>query len=299
MTTNNVFIATLPRSGSTLLGLMLGSHSKICHVGETAYWAKMNPLKSTCCCGIYGCDKLIEIAQLILPYSDEINGVLDACGMIDSMEEPHKTRHEMSHFKKMPSEVSLEKALTMCVRGLNRMADTARTVFGKEIVVENSKYLLVAEELISRSSPWKVIVMTRDPRGVALSNKESGMRKNVPRTVLEKIPHLLSFALRANKIISSRNVLHVRYEDLCRQTIGTLNSICSFLEVEFEPCMLDFKSNRGHVLMGNRMIHDSNQEVKEDLRWKKMLSQEEKALFKRSDLILSYGSLGYDLSTDI
>lgn len=57
-------IATLPRSGYTLLGMMLGNHSSICHIGESSYCGKVSPDDVMCSCGIrqvHALDKTIKI----------------------------------------------------------------------------------------------------------------------------------------------------------------------------------------------------------------------------------------------
>ncbi len=298
MKAKNVFIATLPRSGSTLVGMILGAHSQICHIGESAYWSKMNVQAAKCCCGAIRCQTLLKISSIISAFPNEIEGIHTACGMIDSMEEPDKVRHSLSLSAPIFSQDMLIPALQMCRIGLEKIADATRTVFGKEIVVENSKYLSIAESLLDQNGNWKVIVVTRDPRGVASCNKEAGERKGVSRPVKDKINLFLSFANRATKMIQRDNVLLVRYEDLCKNTFETLGHMCQFLEVSFEERMLEFKKYKGHLLMGNYMMHDSNQKVQEDLRWRNLLSQEEKRLFMRDDLIQAYARIGYDLKTD-
>lgn len=294
MATRNVFIATLPRSGSTLLGMMLGSHSRICHIGESAYWSKINASSSKCCCGTVGCEYLIKMSEMISAYPKEVSAISDACGMIDLMDEPTKVRHQLSHSAQTTSQEYLEQMISLCCKGLNVTTDAARIVFEKDIVVENTKYPLIAEKLL-QTADWKVIALTRDPRGIALSSREAGNRKHVPRPVKDKIGLFLSFSNRISDMMRHKDVLLIRYEDLCGDPVMTLSKICDFLGLCFEPCMTKFKTNKGHLLMGNHMMHDQNQEVCEDLRWHESLSHEEKGLFVRDDLIRAYQRIGYDL----
>lgn len=235
---------------------------------------------------------------MISGHQKEVAAIQTACGMIDVIEEPEKIRHCLSHSEPVPRQESLERTLRLCCSGLEIVSDAAREVFTKEIVVENSKYLSIAEELLRLNAPWKVIVMTRDPRGIAASNKEAGKRKGVPRPVKDKIELFLSFSRRVAKMIRDERVLLVRYEDICRNTVGALEHTCGFLNVAFEARMMEFKTHKGHLLMGNRMIHDRNQEVREDLRWHELLSTEEKRLFIRNDLIEAYRYIGYNLETE-
>ncbi len=298
MKAKNVFIATLPRSGSTLAGMILGAHSQVCHIGESAYWAKLDPRSSKCCCGSIGCESLIGISNIISDFPVEMESINTACGIIDVMEEPNKIRHVLSHSAAIVDKDAFKSVMWLCCAGIERVAEAARKISGKNIIVENSKYIMIADELLKKDKKWKTIVLTRDPRGVALCSKEAGERKGVPRPVSEKIDLLASFARRAAELIRQENVLHVRYEDLCRNTTVTVECMCEFLEVSFERGMLEFKKNKGHLLMGNHMMYDSNEEIREDLDWRFALSREEKLLFEREDILLAYRNIGYNLDWD-
>ena len=64
---SNVFIASLPRSGSTLLGMILNQHNDCFYTGESFYWKKLNPKNEVCTCGVKGCNFLkIFITKLNL-----------------------------------------------------------------------------------------------------------------------------------------------------------------------------------------------------------------------------------------
>lgn len=299
MKANNIFISTLPRSGSTLLGMMLGANSQICHIGESAYWSKLNVHATRCCCGTIGCQTLLEFSRGLASFPNEIEAIHTACGAIDLKEEPNKIRHSLSLSACVNSHNNIfESLIQKCCHGLDIVADTARSVSGKDIIVENSKYLSIAEALLCRSEQWKVLVVTRDPRGVASCSKEAGERKNVPRPIKDKIDLCLSFAERTASLAQHDKVLLVRYEDLCRNTVETLNAVCSFVGTPFEEKMLRFKENKGHLLMGNHMMHDKDQGIVEDLTWRQKLSPEEKGLFVREDIVRAYARLGYDLTMD-
>lgn len=297
---NNVFIAALPRSGSTLLGMMLGANSRICHIGESAYWSKLNVYATKCCCGAVGCKTLIEFSEYLSDFQDQIRAIHTACGVIDLNEEPNKIRHSFSlSARAFTQSANSELLIRECCNGLDKIAEIARRVFNKDIVIENSKYLSIAESLLKDESDWKILIITRDPRGIAYCSKNAGERKNVSRPIKDKMDLFLSFAERAASLLKCNDVLLVQYEDLCRNTIETLERICDFIGVSFEAKMLRFKDYKGHLLMGNRMMYDTNQEIVEDSRWRKYLSIEERELFARNDLIQAYTQLGYDLTKDL
>ena len=91
----NVYIATLPRSGSTLLGLMLNNHSQIFHIGESSYWGKLDPAEVLCSCGATGCPILKTVGHETA-HLPEVKAIYSACSKIDRLEEPDKVYHSLS-----------------------------------------------------------------------------------------------------------------------------------------------------------------------------------------------------------
>lgn len=61
----NVYMAALPRSGTTLLGMMLNQHSDCLYVGESCFWPNFVPGKSKCSCGMIDCPTLMNIWRQI------------------------------------------------------------------------------------------------------------------------------------------------------------------------------------------------------------------------------------------
>lgn len=207
MKTENVYIATLPRSGSTLVGMLLGAHSQVFHVGESAYWSKLDIHTAKCCCGEVKCKTLIKISKNLSCFLAEVGGIYAACSIIDFIEEPNKITHPLSLSRHANAENVREfkSILQTCCKGLDIVADTAREVSGKNIVVENSKYIPIAEMLLKTRNNWKVLIVARDPRGAAFSSKKAGERKGVPRSVKDKLDVFLSFAQRASLNCSIRS----------------------------------------------------------------------------------------------
>ena len=213
---SNVYIATLPRSGSTMLGMMLNAHHEIFHIGESSYWGKLNPEHIKCSCGKVGCDILIAIYQMIHT-SYNVNSIYETCQLIDRIEESEKVYHKLS----LPDDdaishdvSSLNRLIEASCRGLEDLADSFRSIVEKGIIIDNTKSIYIGERIVKRNN-WKVILLTRDPRGLAYSNKKAGERKGVPRPVDHKISVYINFSKKASSLIDLPNVLHVRYEDLC------------------------------------------------------------------------------------
>lgn len=295
----NIYIATLPRSGSTLLGMILGSHPEIFHMGESSYWGKLNPNDIVCSCGRKGCSVLLEVNSQVAS-NDDVKSIYQACSMIDRVEEPNKQYHSLSlpddSQKQDFSLDDLEGFLLASCLGLEKLSRTFRQVTGKRVMVDNTKAIRMAEKLLGRPS-WKIILLLRDPRGMAFSNKKSGERKGVSRPISSKIPVYKDFAKRAIKLLNEQSpILYLRYEEICQDPSASIKKVCAFIEVGYADSMLKFKEDRGHTLMGNRMRLDNNQVIKEDLEWKTGLTREEKlALSEDRELVSLFGNLGYKI----
>jgi|GEM_PF-2856999 len=296
----NVYIATLPRSGSTLLGMMLGTHPEIFHMGESSYWGKLDPKNVVCSCGAKGCPVLLQVYSRVAS-SSEVGSIYQACSMIDRIEEPNKQYHSLSlpdDSQKLQgfSRDDLEKTLLESCLGLEKLSGIFREITGRRIVVDNTKSIRIAEKLLGRPD-WKIILLLRDPRGMLYSNKKSGQRKGVDRPVSFKIPVYKDFAKRALMLLREPALVYfLKYEEICQDPSGSIRKVCDFLGVEYARSMLEFKEDRGHTLMGNRMRFDDNQEIKEDLGWTSGLAEEEiRILCDDGELVSLFSQFGYEI----
>ncbi len=297
----NVYIATLPRAGSTLLGMILGTHPEVFHVGESSYWGKINPKDTICSCGIKGCPILLRVYDQIAK-NFEVESIYRACSIIDRIEEPNKQYHPLSlpDGKQKQGEFNqkdLETVLYSSCLGLECISRTFREMTGRRIIVDNTKSIRIAKKLLEYPR-WKVILLLRDPRGMAYSNKKSGQRKGVSRPVSSKISVYKDFAKRALGLLKKSTLVHfLKYEEICQDTSGAIRKVCEFLEIEYMQSMLEFKKDKGHTLMGNRMRLDDNQEIKEDLEWKVGLTKEEKTMLCGDEELVSlFSQFGYEIS---
>lgn len=294
----NVYIATLPRSGSTLLGMIMGSHSQVYHIGESSYWGKVDVNRAKCSCGQIGCDFLKKIKSRIKDF-DKVESIYKVCAIIDNIQEPGKTYHSMSLLdSKLSNKLGVELLLEdveRAVQGLDILSDSYRYITGKKVIIDNTKVITIAEQVAIKDN-WKVLIITRDPRGIAYSNKKAGIRKNVPRPLSSKIPVFIDFAKRAEKLNRNKNVLLVRYEDICANPLLKITEICSFLNLDFNVDMLNFRKYRAHIIMGNRMIFGGNELIVEDMEWRSGLSDSEKELImKNQELVQLFNNFGYEL----
>ncbi len=294
--TKKIYLAGLPRGGTTLVSMILGQHHLLEQMGESMYAGVINPINFKCSCGAMPCSVCMKIYEAAKNQS-EIVTLYEAYGIIDKIREPYKIPHELTvqSTNNNLSQIEPLKLIKSACDGLDSLVKIFRKILGDYIFVDNTKEIIFAEELLKRDD-WQIILITRDPRGMALSTKESGLRKNVPRPVSSKIPVYLEFAEKALKLKQNPNVFFLKYENLCKDADSIIRSLCDFLEIGFEENMLHFKQNRGHTLIGNRMRLNSEEIIKEDLRWKNGLTDYELRLIVRNtNLIELYSELGYSL----
>ncbi len=293
---NSIYLAGLPRGGTTLVSSILGQHSKLEQVGESMYSGCIDPNFIACSCGRMPCEYWLRVCEEINKFP-EIRLINFTYGIIDKMREPYKVPHKLTIQTDVINinQEDLASLVTKSCDSLDKLMLIFRRVVGDYIFIDNTKEIFFAEELVNRFN-WKIILITRDPRGMALSSRLSGERHGVPRSVESKIPVYLDFAKRAIILKNSSNVFSLKYEDLCKNTEIVIRRLCSFLEIEFELDMLYFKRVKGHTLMGNRMRHNSDENICEDLRWKKCLTKIELDLIRNNvELVELYHQLNYKI----
>ena len=298
-----IFIMTLPRSGSTLLGQQLGINSQIFHLGESMYWEILDPKDSPCSCGKINCrflgkvSKNIREGHLALP-------LLKAWQIIDRKYWPEKKVSfdgiALQKRKKIEGG-SFKHWLSLCPTALEKIIRIYQKHSPKRVFIDNTKLFNIWERLASNND-WGIIILLRDPRGIMSSYKNAGVRKKDGRAAESVLPFCRDFICAAKKLRNLRNVHIVKYEDFCNDHVTTLQAICTFIGVQFEKKMANpfnnKKATKGHVLKGNRMLwlKKTNRPLLDDT-WKSNLNANElHKLYAQKLIVKLYRSFGYSLS---
>lgn len=121
----------------------------------------------------------------------------------------------------------------------------------------NMKYAATLFSIFPRA---KMIHLVRDGRAVVSSIMALGWFGSVDRATyywLEKLSH----GLAAESLYGPERILRVRYEDLVSSPEETLRSLCKFMEIEYQPRMvngdgldLPVFAQRTHALVGQSPI---------------------------------------------
>ncbi|MBI5469886.1 sulfotransferase [Candidatus Kaiserbacteria bacterium] len=255
-----VFILSCGHSGSTLLDILLDSHSSVVGVGEM-HGAKPN---RPCTCGRRAGD--CEVWR-------------DALGA-EPWQRREIYRPKLSYLlgrgpyfysigKKPVDDAEFTGATMRAYAQLLKR-------FNASIIVDSSKEVERAE-LIARDPNVEVIIihLVRDGRGTTWS---------YIRKYKKLIPYLFMWFLSNVKIEIfkrrfKRRILFLRYEDLADNPEATLRKLCEKIGIPFEPAMLEFDKKEHHQIEGNRMRFVPGHAIHRDDKWRHDMPLWLRALF--------------------
>lgn len=309
--TKYVFICSASHSGSTLLDLLIGAHTRVSSLGEISQLSKNIALNNDCSCGsgIRSCQVWQEALQRV---GAEIG--IDICAdpyalhmgypLASRVVDP--TRQTPGYLVRRQLLLGLQYAqlryglpVTRVLPGLVdmgiannvRIYEAIRGVLRTDAVVDSSKSYLKAVALyLSQPEHTRILLLTRDGRGVLWSYikkgvaREKGLREW--RTTYSRAMPLL------RRHVPQEHCLRVRYEDLTSDTSGVLRSICEFIDLPFEQSMLDYRRKTHHIVNGNRMRLSSSSAIRADVEWQTRLSPGDQRFFERQAGALNR-ALGY------
>lgn len=229
---NPFFIVGSGRSGSTLLRLILASHSRITIPPETWF---------------------------IIPLIEKV----PATSVLTNSEIEKSVEIITNHYR-WPDMGIDEQDFRLWVTRLNepRLKDILNLIYDYHLKLEEKSiwgdktppYIKIVPELLLLYPNAKFIHIIRDGRDVAKSFQSKGWNgKWLFRNVTEwkEAINIYNF-LKLSKINS--RVHEVKYEDLVLDTQSTVKKICSFLDVSFEPSMLDW-TKQAHNKIPGRELH--------------------------------------------
>ncbi|WP_039730454.1 sulfotransferase family protein [Leptolyngbya iicbica] len=280
-----VFILGIGRSGSTMLDLMLGSHSEGFSLGEISklpeiYRRHPSPA-SFCPTGTFWQDHFSQ--------KDAEQLALGLGGRRLNQFVPLKVERWVREL--VGKDAVLNPYLLLHER------------IQKSLLIDSSKYpdwvgqRLKAREFRQNKLEAYVINVVRDGRAVL----NSYLRAYPDRTVETLSRRWLSNLEESERVydsVSPERRLRVRYEELATSPTETMQQVCSFLKIPFEPDMLEYWKHEHYYIAGSRSaraliaryheqpvpdavkeVHgnyyaDMDLTIKLDQRWRKELSAE-------------------------
>jgi hypothetical protein len=140
----------------------------------------------------------------------------------------------------------------------------------------------------------QVVHLVRDVRGVSLSRRKNRRELNWQRAVSAWVRMNRSIDRQLRRLPRSRWI-RIRYEDLCRNPVATMNRFFQFCGLEEHDAVRDFSSTEHHIV-GNRMRLAKTAEIKLDEDWRRTLMPDEIAHASKVAGSL-HGKYGYPAMT--
>jgi GT2 family glycosyltransferase len=245
---NLVFILSLPRSGSTLLSAMLGSHSRILSPPEPWF---LLPLEG------------VRHPSGAAPFSSGL-----AKAAVDAF---------------LPDGLFTESCRSFCLTAYNSKLSEA----GVDIFVDKTpRYFHILDWIEGLFPCAKKVWLMRNPLDVAASYQkewhvpvDSLVGKKVDENTYDFLvgfPRLVEYFSK-----SCEHKYTLAYEDLVSEPAKTLTALCYFLGVDFEPGQLEFlngtwAAGAKHSMVGDRKIFSSKGVHADSInRWQEELPRED------------------------
>lgn len=296
--TGLLFICSAGHSGSTLLDVLLGGHSRIESLGEITQLPKNLALNTDCCCGtpIRQCsfwqavlrklDQQLAIDTETDPYALNL-GFIQASVVVDKNQQTRWrvmqrkiafAARYLQLFYGVPASLITDRLLRPGINNKRILYDAVAEQANADWVVDSSKHYLEAVDLYKNDpGNTRVVLLFRDGRAVYYSGRKRGFSRKVSlgawkNTYQRALPLL-------GKHVSEDHLIKVRYEDLATDTTKVLQTICGKIGLEFEPRMLNFHKNTSHITNGNNMRFATSSEIKLDTAWQRQLRGDELEYF--------------------
>ncbi|MFC1852890.1 sulfotransferase [candidate division CSSED10-310 bacterium] len=244
-----IYIAGVGHSGSTLLDLLISSHSKITSVGEAKVLvspfevgASHILLTKRCTCGsptILDCEFWQSVNNALL---EKYKLSLDHLELSSSNHQTFRN-HNIAFF------------------------DTVSAVSRCEYVVDSSKNPERLKKLLTvKEVTLFPIHIVRNPYGVVYSNVKKGRNWTLHANMYRQNTSTIK------RLLRQRNCFHVHYDHLVRTSHHTLSNVMSWLGLTLEEGQCEWTSHEHHNISGNQMRFNTSNRIKLDVDWKHNLT---------------------------
>jgi len=294
------YICSAGHSGSTLLDLLLGSHSQVESLGEIIHLSKNISLNTACACGvpIRSCYLWKRVAEMLnrqlgidvfeQPYALHM-GFPDPQNVKDRIHTTLGYRMKRKwlrglHYLDLKYDFHLPAPLLSSIhKGIENtflVYEAVRKVSEKQMIVDSSKSYPEGIAIYKKNpGSTRIIQLSRDGRAVFYSY----LKRNFPRS--KSLRGWRNHYARAlpllTKHVQRNHLYHMKYEELAGNPRRELERLCDFLDLGFEEDMLKFADRIHHITNGNNMRFRKSSEIRADEAWKRQLSEADHALFSR------------------
>jgi hypothetical protein len=147
------------------------------------------------------------------------------------------------------------------------------------VIVDSSKHVREAVELFHRRpAAVRILLLTRDGRGVYLSRRSTGRDRE------ESVRGWLTYYTRALDLLQERVPpearMQLKYEDVAGDPKREGETLCRFIGLEFQDSMLKLDSVVRHMVNGNNTRFRPGKGITLDERWRRDLQPAEREYFE-------------------
>ena len=210
-----VFIGGCPRSGTTLLGSMLGAHKECLTVPESQF--KIEALRS-----MHGAGGLVD-------FRASLNTAL---GQRRFWAWRVALNHE--EVPALESFVSYGDLLEWVVTRYAEYVGKRDFKVWVDHTPSNKNHLLTLFEMFPKA---KAIHIVRDGRAIMASAKSRYWGPNTALSAAHWWLEHVSLGLAAESALGSQRITRVKYEDLVTTPEKVLKPLCTWLDIEYDPAM--------------------------------------------------------------
>lgn len=276
-----IYIGGCGHSGSTLLDLILGSHSNLISVGEIDHLKveKEDEIECTCDSTLNKCEFWKEVLSSFKKQVPEDYFCLRRLPYLSL-----RNVCQASNLQVAGSGIVLNKQEADCfAEHNNTLFENILDVSEKGKVVDSSKpptrlYYLYKSNLFE----MKVIYLVRNGKAFINSLRNRDRMKDIPNYKSSFHWTIRNYRMRKliREVLDSDDVIEVHYEDFTSNTQKEIKKVCNFVGIEFEKEMLNFRQKTHHIIGGNPMKNREESKIYTDMKWKEELSLLDHAVFE-------------------
>ncbi|MFG2006887.1 sulfotransferase [Spirillospora sp. NPDC048911] len=279
--TRVLYITGWTRSGSTLLGNVLGELPGVQHVGELHYLWRNGVLKAgtnSCC----GCGLDLRKCDLWASVIETGGADEGTARRQEALQQRFlRTRHTRTRLSESRDGRPPTNGTAEAVERIAGVYHMLAGLGGERLIVDGSKYPAEAAALLGRDDlDVRVLHMVRDPRPTAYSYKRAKDYID-PMSPALSSGYWTAFNLASELVgrAAGERYLRVRHEDLCREPRRVVERVMRFAGLDGEPPVDD----RGRVGLGENHTVTGNPDrlssgttvIRSDERWRTGLSRRE------------------------
>lgn len=277
----SVYINGYMRSGSTLLGMLVGRQPAVAYLGEMRNFQEYLTEEKGCYCGAHipDCPFWREVLERLEP---------------DLRELPTKPGYTMGHravkyLSVWQTPTRLLHALSAFIPPLRhdfdaieqiaRLYAAAAAHSGKSFVCDSSHRNELAKLLaLYYPGAVRLLHIVRDGRGVC--NSLMRRRGWSMYYAAGRWKRFNQFTMMTHRGVPAEHILRVRYEDLCREPQKEIERVCAFLGIEFAPEQTVLTASDAHFIGGSPTLRqESALALQLDEKWRKSLSRKDLQVF--------------------